>query len=127
MKLDSRPIYGTIILLSFVGCVLTMMWHPPATTDGNTLAMVNMMLGALAAMANYVVQNTFGSSRGSEAKDDTISKLAGAGSTGDPATGTVTTTSTATTVPPPPVPLPKGVPAASVSGKPPASVFGEMK
>jgi hypothetical protein len=125
VTLDSRPIYGTIILLAFVGCVVTMMWHPPATTDPNTLAMVNMMLGALAAMANYVVQNSFGSSRGSEAKDETISKLAGAGSTGDPATGTTTTTSTSTTAPPL-APLPKVVPAASVSGKP-ASVFGEIK
>jgi hypothetical protein len=78
MKLDSQPVYGTIILLSFVGVVFMWMLHPPVGVDANSLAVLNTLTGVLGGMAMQVVQNSFGSSRASAGKDDSIASLSAA-------------------------------------------------
>jgi hypothetical protein len=127
VKLDSQPIYGTITLCSFVGVIFMWMKYPP-TGDANALAVLNTLTGALGVMAQQVISNSFGSSRESVQKNETIAKLAGAGVPGD-ASSSTTTTQTTTQAPPvaaDTIPLPRVVPATTVSGKPPASVFGTI-
>jgi hypothetical protein len=73
------------------GAVITLwMLRPPTGTEG-TMAMLNALLGSLVTITVGAVGYYFGSSSGSQQKDDTISAMAAAPLPGGAGSVTVTT------------------------------------
>lgn len=89
-----------VIIVSFLAVVLIWIFHPPSG-DPSAMAVLNTLVGSLAAAFGMVVSYFFGSSSGSSAKDDTINTMIGKAApltNGDQARTTVTTTDPTTTV-----------------------------
>jgi hypothetical protein len=91
---DTQRLLAFIIVVAFIIVIVIWLFHAP-TGDAGSNAVLNMLMGSLAAMAGGVVTFYFGSSKGSKDKDDTISSIAthsenGNGSSGSTSTATVT-------------------------------------
>lgn len=69
MKLDRRTVNGFVVLAGLMGIAYVLMFHAPQTEVKDFLL---MLLGVLAAMAKDVIGYDFGSSSGSEKKDDAM-------------------------------------------------------
>lgn len=65
-----------LVTVSFVAIILVWMFHPPKG-DAGSIAVLNTLVGALAAAFGMVVSYFYGSSSGSKDKDDTIKSMAG--------------------------------------------------
>lgn len=68
-----------IIVAAFIGALGYWMIHPPTEFSPVAGTVINVLLGALVAKFTSVVDFHFGSSKGSLAKDQTISDMAAAG------------------------------------------------
>jgi len=68
-RLDRRTVNGFIVLLGVVGICYSLLFHSPPTEAKDFLL---MLLGLLGGMAKDVIGYDFGSSAGSEKKDDAM-------------------------------------------------------
>lgn len=91
---DTQRLLAFIILVSFIVVIVIWLFHAP-TGDAGSNAVLNMLMGSLAAMAGNVITFYFGSSKGSKDKDDTISSIATHSDNGNGGAAS-TTTATAT-------------------------------
>lgn len=69
------PIVVSILVVLMFGAVLGLILSHPLTMDQTTFAILNLLLGTLAAGFTTVVQYWLGSSSGSKAKDATVESM----------------------------------------------------
>ncbi len=60
-----------VVIVSFLAVIVIWIFHPPTGEPGQ-LAVLNTLVGALGAAFGMVVSYFFGSSSGSQQKDETI-------------------------------------------------------
>jgi hypothetical protein len=68
---DTQKLLAFIIVIAFVLVIFAWMFFPPKADQG-TIAVLNMLIGALVGLAGTVATFYFGSSRGERMKDATI-------------------------------------------------------
>ena len=95
---DTQRLLAFIIVVAFIIVIVIWLFHAP-TGDAGSNAVLNMLMGSLAAMAGGVVTFYFGSSKGSKDKDDTISSIATHSENGNGSTATATATAPTATAP----------------------------
>jgi hypothetical protein len=91
---DTQRLIAFTVVVSFIAIIVIWLFHAP-TGDAASNAVLNILMGALAAAFGAVITFYFGSSKGSKDKDDTISSIAthtenGNGGSGSTATATAT-------------------------------------
>lgn len=64
-----------VVMVAFLAVIVIWIFHPP-TGEAGQLAVLNTLVGALGAAFGMVVSYFFGSSSGSQQKDETINTLA---------------------------------------------------
>ena len=78
-----------VVIAAFLAIIVIWIFHPP-TGEPGTLAVLNTLVGALGAAFGMVVSYFFGSSSGSQQKDETIGAMAAAPLPGGAGSVTVT-------------------------------------
>jgi len=68
----AAPLVSVVITVGFVGLLILWLFHPPSPND----QVLALLVGTLAASFTQVVNYWLGSSIGSAAKDNTISRIA---------------------------------------------------
>ena len=66
---------AVLVPMSFVALIACWMFFPPQGAP-EVLAVLNTLMGALGAATTAIIGFYFGSSKGSEAKSDTLNKMA---------------------------------------------------
>lgn len=64
-----------VITAAFIAALAAWMVAPPPELNPTAMTVINMLLGALVAKFTTIVDYHFGSSRGSQTKDETIARL----------------------------------------------------
>ena len=95
---DTQRLLAFIIVVAFIIVIIIWLFHAPVGDAGSN-AVLNMLMGSLAAMAGGVVTFYFGSSKGSKDKDDTISSIATHTENGAGPSSTATVTAPTATAP----------------------------
>lgn len=72
---DTQRILAFVVVASLVTVTFVWMFRPPSGEAGS-IAVLNTLIGALIGMSGLVTNYYFSSSKGSQAKDETIQNMA---------------------------------------------------
>lgn len=92
LNISLQGMIAFLVTVAFILIILVWMFFPPKG-DAGSIAVLNTLVGSLAAAFGMVVSYFYGSSSGSKDKDDTIKAMSGVATTTS-AAGVTTTANT---------------------------------
>jgi hypothetical protein len=98
---DTQKLLAFMVVGALVAVIFVWIFHPPSNTDPGSLAVLNMLIGALVGLATSIVSFYYGSSRGERTKDAATAAAANGVAAAVAAEHPGTVTAAAAPVPPP--------------------------